>query len=310
MSLKSLVERASQRLQHRLAAGHGAVLMLHSVPSAEERSRRVVANPGMEVTPEFLGALVDKLRERDFELISLEEVASRCEHGQRTAKRWVAITFDDGYRDNLEQACPILTERGAPFAVFLISGFADKELLHYGAILQDWVSEEREIRFELAGEEHALPARTPEEKRAAYAALRALTRKHLVDPDYSAFFRANGVEYRDYTLSWEELRVLASHELVTIGAHTKTHRKLSSLSAQEARAEMEGSKLRIEAELGRPVEHFAYPFGDHGHRDAAIARSLGFATVSTTQHGYVRCGATEPTALPRVRVFDGTMPLV
>jgi hypothetical protein len=73
--------------------------------------------------------------------------------------------------------------------------------------------------------------------------------------------------------------------LVEFGAHTVHHARLSSLPARDARREIEQSKHECEALTGRPVRHFAYPYGDAaaaGPREFAYCRELGFSCALTT----------------------------
>lgn len=61
-------------------------------------------------------------------------------------------------------------------------------------------------------------------------------------------------------LSWQELAQMAAAGF-EIGAHTVSHRRLTTLSSEEARREIVESKTTIEDRLGRAVTTFAYPFG-------------------------------------------------
>ena len=84
--------------------------------------------------------------------------------------------------------------------------------------------------------------------------------------DYSALVEREA-------LSEEQLRRLARHPLVTIGAHTSTHRNLAEASAETVRREMADNRQFLQDITGSPVEHFAYPFGHAracGKREASI----------------------------------------
>jgi len=105
-------------------------------------------------------------------------------------------------------------------------------------------------------------------------------------------------------LPWETLRALSGAPGVAIGAHSLTHPMLAKHDAETARREIAESKVRLEAELGRPVEHFAYPVGDPasaGPREFVAAREAGFLSAVTTRPGHLFPEhAGHLHALPRV----------
>ena len=90
--------------------GIGAILTLHHV----RPPRRDAFQPNrlLEVTPQFLEAVIVRLRRAGIDLVSLDEMHRRLTAGERS-RRFACLTFDDGYRDNLEHAYPILKKHGA-----------------------------------------------------------------------------------------------------------------------------------------------------------------------------------------------------
>jgi peptidoglycan/xylan/chitin deacetylase (PgdA/CDA1 family) len=104
------------------------------------------------------------------------------------------------------------------------------------------------------------------------------------------------------------LQALAASPLIEIGAHTRTHPRLSELPPERQREEIAGSKADLEAMLGRPIRGFAYPFGSSGDYAAAAvaaAREAGFAYACANVQGPVSL-ASSPFELPRVIVRDWT----
>jgi peptidoglycan/xylan/chitin deacetylase (PgdA/CDA1 family) len=105
-------------------------------------------------------------------------------------------------------------------------------------------------------------------------------------------------------LPWETLRSLAGAPGITIGAHTLTHPRLAKHDDETARREIVESKARLEAELGMPIRHFAYPVGDvtsAGPREFGLAKEAGFASAVTTRPGHLWPEHAEHLqALPRV----------
>lgn len=108
-------------------------------------------------------------------------------------------------------------------------------------------------------------------------------------------------------MSADELRELASSELIDIGAHAHTHRSLGLMSDAEARDEAFQSKAELEEILGAPVASFAYPFGTRSDFSRQTDRHLadaGYEIAFNSMHGSIG-GAADPISLPRVKVEGG-----
>ena len=99
----------------------------------------------------------------------------------------------------------------------------------------------------------------------------------------------------------EEVRRLAEPDFIDIGAHSVTHPTMPSLDPAALRAEVGESKRSCEALIGRSVEGFAYPFGDHDKASVACVREAGFAFACSTEDG-VLTDRSELWRLPRLAV--------
>ena len=107
----------------RWLGGVGAIMTLHHV--RPPRRGRFQPNRLLEVTPAFFESVIRRLRRSGVDLVSLDEMHRRMTE-RRFPKRFVCITFDDGYRDNLEFAYPILKKYEVPFAIYVATGFTDR----------------------------------------------------------------------------------------------------------------------------------------------------------------------------------------
>ena len=300
---------------HRLAArytqGMGAILMFHRVLPASHEA--FAPNGGLEITPEFLDLLLTRLKGQGFAIVSLDEAVARIRAGAGGTAPFVALTFDDGYRDTAHVALPILEKHGAPFTVFVTTGFADRTARMWWVEMEEAIAALPAVRIEAAGRLFDLPATTPEEKQAAFEALywplRAGEERELLRVA-GALADEAGVERIDLVdelcLNWCGLRKLSEHPLATIGAHTLTHPMLAKHPDGFARHEIFESKAIIEREIGREVKHFAYPVGDPGSagaREFVLARQAGFESAVTTRPGMIFPEhAGHLTALPRLSV--------
>lgn len=199
-----------------------------------------------------------------------------------------AVTFDDGYRDNLTVALPILRELDVPATTFVTSGFVGStrgfwwdELEHLVAAPQPPASH---VELELPSGRLRADVRTSADRRRLYAALDA--RLHAVPYSKitavldSLWEQIGGAPApADDRLTAEQVVELDGSGLVEVGAHTRTHSLLSALSPERQRWEIEGSKSDLEDVLQHPVQSFAYPFGNAGsftRRSESIVRRAGF----------------------------------
>lgn len=307
--LGALYFSGAHHLLRPLLSGVGAIFMLHHVRPAREGAFQ--PNRHLEVTPEFLRATLCHLRSRDIDIVSMDELHERLAQG-RFARRFAAFTLDDGYRDNVDHALPVLREFDAPLAVYVASDFADGSGRLWWAALEAVIAKAEQIEVRIGNAALRLDATTPDAKQAAFDRLhdwlRALPGEHDLKREIEALCTRYSVDLgalcRGLCLSWDEVKTFAADPLVTIGAHSISHCNLAKQAEDIAAQEMAISRARIEAALDRPVHHFAYPYGDReaaGIREFALAASAGFKTAVTTRPGMLFAeNAGHMTALPRV----------
>jgi peptidoglycan/xylan/chitin deacetylase (PgdA/CDA1 family) len=307
--LGALYFSGAHHLLRPLLSGVGAIFMLHHVRPARQAAFQ--PNRHLEVTPDFLRATLCHLRARDIDIVSMDELHERLAQG-RFARRFAAFTLDDGYRDNLEFALPVLREFDAPLAVYVASDFAEGTGRLWWTALEAVIARTDQVDVQIGNAALRLDATSLAAKQTAFDRLhdwlRALPGEHDLKREIEALCARYGVDIaalcRGLCLSWNEVKRLAADPLVTIGAHTISHCNLARQSEGIAAQEMAVSRVRIEHALERPVLHFAYPYGDReaaGEREFALAAAAGFKTAVTTRPGMLFAeNAGHMTALPRV----------
>ncbi|MHA7773373.1 polysaccharide deacetylase family protein [Roseibium sp. M-1] len=283
--------------------------MMHHVRPA--RSDAFQPNRHLEITPDFLRLAIDRIRANGYEIISLDEAVDLLKSGYGH-RRYAVLTFDDGYRDNLEFAYPILKELEAPFTIFVTSGLVDRTSELWWQALERIIEGNDEVVFSEAGGEGGLSCRTLSEKNACFDKIVDHLTLEVSEEDQRTIVRALAGKYgvdlealaEDQVMSWDEIRDLAQDPLVSIGAHTHDHFAMARLKADAARSDVTRGLERLESELGRRPKHFAYPYGKSyavSLRDADILRDIGFASSVTTQPGVLQSvNARDPMMLPRV----------
>ena len=301
---------------HRLLApvtrGRGAILMFHHVCATQ--SQPFAPNSLLEITPEFLQAVIELVRARGFEIVSMDEALRRLARQPTNGEKpFVVLSFDDGYRDNLDNALPVLKRLEAPFILYVTTGFADRTAHLWWRELEAAVRALDDVSIQINGQTLTFPARTSAQKSAAFAKaywqLRAMPEPEMLD-QIAELCENAGVDGRALVeaacMDWPAIEAISREPLCTIGVHTLTHAMLAKQDALAASREMSESRRVIEAHTGKPARHLSYPVGDvtsAGEREFAMARELGFASAVTTRPGMILANhANRLTALPRLSI--------
>ena len=293
--------------------GVGAIMTLHHV--RPPRLDRFQPNRLLEVNPAFFERVIRRLRRSGADLVSLDEMHRRMTE-RDFKKRFVCITFDDGYRDNLDFAYPVLKKYEVPFAIYVATGFIDRIGEMWWLTLEAVIANNKLVGLRLDGEDRLFNCRTVDEKRTAYEYIYWWLRQRETEEEVRKIVRELAARYdvdtakfcADLCMTWQELATLAADPLVTIGAHTVNHVMLAKVPDKAVRSELANSRAVIEAALGVKPLHLAYPVGDRtsaGPREFKIAAELGYKTAVTTRPGAIFRGHAEHlTALPRIS-FNG-----
>jgi peptidoglycan/xylan/chitin deacetylase (PgdA/CDA1 family) len=231
-----------------------------------------------------------------------------------------AVTFDDGYADNLSHALPVLERHRAAATVFIAPGLVDQPSYWWDVLAELAFGTSRTAAdlAEAAAAVEALPsARTSELAGADVAAVHAeiydvLVRLPLdvVCTLLERLAAALGVDTPQpptRPMTTPELLELASHPLVSIGVHTVTHPRLTELDDDEVRREIIEADERLAELLGPTRRVLAYPYGAVSPTVAHIAGTAGFAHAVTTDARWLGM-RDDPLLAPRLgaRDLDGT----
>lgn len=243
-----------------------------------------------------------------FSVHFLHELVDRAASGDVPVNA-VAITFDDGYRDNYTNAFPILRELSLPATIYLVTDAVDENRLIWHDRVFDALHrttaeraalDGKELLLETLPQKHEALAKILSVLRSSTPARRDRAIDDLLEQLGILSLPTEGWE----KLSWDQVREMNA-DGCRFGAHTIDHPILSRLNEEDARRQIQGSKARIEAELDAPVTDFAYPNGGRADFDAATKRILddeGFRSAVTTISG-ANDGASDPLALRRVGMW-------
>ncbi len=250
---------------------------------------------------------------RHYCVVDLGDLLRQLDTRRQVPKNAVALTFDDGYRDNYELAFPILKHYKVPATIFLTTGFVNRDdiLWNDKVCFAMKHTSRQEYVAPLSGGQRFL-LHTPKERlAAAMQILWALfhvphERKLAVVEQMLEELNIHDFgELRESMLTWDQAREMGRNG-IRFGAHTVTHPILSQLPLDKAREEILESKKKIEKEIGEPVEVFAYPVGravDFTPELKSVVEELGFRAAVTTVFG-TNTAETDRYALRRTGLDD------
>jgi peptidoglycan/xylan/chitin deacetylase (PgdA/CDA1 family) len=310
--VRSVLTHSSFRVLHRFYTGCGTCLLYHQVTTEINESIFLSPYISLTVPVNEFEQQIDYIS-KHYDCVTLPYAVERLAEGT-LSNGTIIVTFDDGYRDNLVHALPVLERYGVPATIFVTTGFID------GTCVPWWYEQDTILR-KLDAAEVCWKGRsffwklgTPAQTFSAISELNTLFKEMSLDEQKAFMDKLRNLCPSTFTsestfLSWDELIELGRHPLITIGAHTKNHPVLSRLTAEGVWDELAGGKEILENRLGRSVDHFAYPFGGHSQvcrREFEAAREVGFRSAFTT-----RCGHLHAThrnylySLPRITIGYG-----
>jgi peptidoglycan/xylan/chitin deacetylase (PgdA/CDA1 family) len=284
---------------------HATILLYHRI--ARERH-----DPwGQCVAPEHFAQQMALLAE-EAQVVPLARLPGAI-GARRSSRPLVAITFDDGYLDNLVTAKPILERHGLPATVFLASGWLGCQRLFWwdelARLLLEPASLPATLALTIGGQDFRWQA-TDGSRRTLHDALWHRLWM-LSDPRQQEALEqlaawagvprpmANGVR----PLTPDEALKLGEGDLITIGAHSETHPPLDRLEPAAKAREIAGSKVALERLFGREVEGFSFPHGAHDAETIRLVREAGFVRACDSTARVV-AASDDPLALPRPVVGD------
>tara|TARA_B100000686_G_C16749580_1_gene951625 strand:- start:659 stop:1606 length:948 start_codon:yes stop_codon:yes gene_type:complete len=245
---------------------------------------------------------------KNYNLVSLNNLINF----EKSNKFNICITFDDGYKDNLTYALPILKEFNVPATIYFVTKFFENEFSIWWRELEDYIWQNSgNIKFEYEKKKYDISIKDNSEKIRCYGKLVQII-KRLDKIEQEKFLSALTKtdirkEYKNEFLSKEDLKLLNSNPLITIGAHTHNHLSLKNLKKNDCIKEIKKSKEILENLTGRKIDHFSYPYGTKGDarkREFKIVEELGFKSAVTTSVGKI--SKKNLFNLPRIHINENT----
>lgn len=320
------VRRVVRRIQKRFAP-KGLILLYHRIAEAD-------LDPwSLCVTPQHFAEHLAVLK-KHAQPLSLQQLAQAHREGN-IPNRAVAITFDDGYADNLYNAKPLLERYQIPATVFVVTGQIEQAREFWWDELERLLLQPGKLPETLSLEINSTMHTWQLDKAAVYS-----QEDYQRDHDRRAWQAEPGSRLHLYYMVWqglqslaeperlkvldeisawanveatvrpthrslraEEICALSEGEWIEVGAHTVTHPYLSSHSVPFQQNEIQHSRASLEKILSCPVTSFAYPFGNYTEETVSLVQAAGFSRACSTIEEPV-WQQSDDFQLPRFEVQD------
>jgi peptidoglycan/xylan/chitin deacetylase (PgdA/CDA1 family) len=244
-----------------------------------------------------------KLLSRYYRFISVEVAVEMIAGRMPVQSYCLAVTFDDGYRNNLGHAIPVLRRYGVQPAIFLATGNVEERKPFWFDRL-DYALQKADIQgreISVAGTQFRFEEEGKEALRIFYKRLRDIAKsmkrddwEMIREQEELARKLESGVGKRlsdifeedgwSAVMTWEEARK-ASMEGICIGSHSVDHIRLGAVGRNEAIDQMVKSKAMIEERIGFPCRYLAYPNGSFTREVVVLCRECGYEAAFTTTEG-------------------------
>ncbi|WP_051387154.1 polysaccharide deacetylase family protein [Bradyrhizobium sp. ARR65] len=283
-----------------LFSGQAVIVMFHEI----QRDFRHELMTGTSV--ELFQQCLSSLRRQGWKIVTLDECLHALSLGDPKAPRYAVITFDDGYRDVLSVALPILEQDNAPFTVYVPTAAPTRALKSWWLGMREIFRRADHVTIDPMGVRFDCSDFLSKKK-----GLKAVVkwvhedyrRAALLDRTFETHRISLSALNAAYFMDERELQALSRHPLASIGGHSTSHAALATLDPSSARAELEDNRMYLETLLGLPVRHLAFPYGTPGAcgpREAHIAEQVGFSTAVTTRKGHLDGASVNRFWLPRI----------
>jgi peptidoglycan/xylan/chitin deacetylase (PgdA/CDA1 family) len=305
LAKKAVLGSGLLRMAARVQARGAAILMYHSV--LEDPSQQADSIGGIIHSRQVFYQQMEVLA-REFHPLSLDELAILLRGEEKIPERSVVVTFDDGYRDNFENAMPILDQFGIRAAFYVTLDSIEKGQLPWPG----------RIRFALrttrcrswtdpAGERWSLETEVDRDRAFGKASehccrLAGAAQEQLVAGIEAELATCIPPDSKRFMMDWDELRKLSDGGHV-VGSHTLSHPNVAQIPFADVRVELEQSRSGLEKQLNHPVVHFSYPcpaLSPHwNERTVEECRRAGYETAVVADSGLAR-NQDSPLCLRRV----------
>jgi peptidoglycan/xylan/chitin deacetylase (PgdA/CDA1 family) len=249
-----------------------------------------------------------KYLKKHYNVVSLSIMLEYILYKKKFPKRWVALTFDDGYENNFSVVYPILKDLNFPATFFISTAFIGNgnKSLWFDLIYNEIVNyPNSDIDLSSCGL-GILDTSTISAKSLAINLLcrhlKLLSYQEILTTLERIFkkeIKKIGEPILFPGMNWKQIQILGEDPLITIGGHSHSHPILNRISEEEALREIDINKKLLENNIKKPVTVFSYPNGNWNSRLISLLKRAGYEFALTTEENFV---TSNPYAIERITV--------
>lgn len=252
---------------------------------------------------------------KKYNVIGCEHLIAWLDEKLALPERAALVTFDDGYYDNLSNAYPILNALEIPAIIFLATDFIGSSVPFYW----DYVAycfgqtSRKDANLPMIGKT-SWPSSDDREKvmlqwiREVKKVPDSLKQNYILRLPGLLDMKVPEDAFSKLYLNWDQVRQLSQNGL-EFGSHTASHPILTRIDSISVRTELWKSKIKIEKELGKPVNAFAYPNGqknDFSKETIKLIKDVGMKVAFSLLPGPTRYNTVKknPFSIRRINISN------
>ena len=266
--------------------GLGSILMYHRVLPEDKIYQDY--NLGLAVTLRNFENQINFLKD-NYNIVTMDEFVDRLKVKKKN-NFCITITFDDGYKDNLDYALPILKKNNIPATIYITTRFLDKNVWVWWYELKEIIDEKNSLNFKYRNKKKIYSLNDKKEKTKVFHHLRKLFLNLPVEEQLNLLqiITQNKIRknYSKIFLNSRDLNLLNNEPLITIGSHSHSHPNLKILEEEKKIFEIENSNQILENLLNKKIKHFSYPYGGKNEANTneyKIVQNLKLNSAVTTR---------------------------
>jgi peptidoglycan/xylan/chitin deacetylase (PgdA/CDA1 family) len=248
---------------------------------------------------------------KGYQFVTISELVLLLKE-KKNINKIVALTFDDGFRNVIENAYPVMKEMNAKGCIYLVSNLISEQNLLWTDFVEMAVRNNKSKTFEFIFKEKVLHYSLETKKSCEIAIkdikekLRAISdieRKEYLKQFYINTDDMKNVPKEFLPARWGQIQNL-DKSILEVGSHTRNHPNCANLTSEEEfESELNESKSDIEKQLGHPINSFCYPSGSYNNKVVDYIKKYGYQSAASTIPGF-NCTNTSLFELKRISTTE------